>query len=119
MIIPEYVGHKYQIEIIYPVLVLKFFKSHRRLQVFYHKGITCVSCGCVGKYLIDAKAPDGSLHVDMYTKDFVMMTIDHKIAKSNGGSNNLSNLFPMCYNCNTKKADSKTIGDYYEYLSSM
>ena len=34
------------------------------------------------------------------------MTIDHVVAKSNGGTNHLYNLAPLCRRCNMKKSDS-------------
>ena len=78
---------------------------YSRLRVFANKGLKCVSPGCdrEGKYIIYAKAHDGSIHIDLYTKDFVLMTIDHIKPKSLGGGNELSNLDPMCTYCNARK----------------
>ena len=34
------------------------------------------------------------------------ITLDHYIPKSKGGSNDISNLYPCCFDCNIKKADT-------------
>lgn len=80
-------------------------KNHRRLHVFHHKGIKCVTPGCnrQGYYVIYGRDRGGSIHIDLYTKDFVLMTVDHIHPKSKGGSNLLHNKQPMCERCNSKK----------------
>jgi hypothetical protein len=81
------------------------YAKHRRLKVFHHKGVKCVSCDKVGEYLIAGKDRGGSVHVDLYTKNFELMTIDHIKPKGKGGSDDIENLNPMCEKCNSKKAD--------------
>lgn len=81
------------------------FEKHRRLQVFAHKGLACVTPNChnVGTRLVFSRDTQGGGHWDLFTDQMVLMTIDHITAKKNGGSNDLSNLQPMCCNCNTTK----------------
>lgn len=79
------------------------FKDHRRLRVFAEKGCACVSCERVGSRLIVGEELKGTLHVDLYTDDLVLMTINHIFPKSKGGSNDMSNLDPMCGPCNWTK----------------
>lgn len=81
------------------------FGKHRRLQVFAHKGLACVTPNChnVGTRLVFSRDTQGGGHWDLFTDQMVLMTIDHITAKKNGGSNDLSNLQPMCCNCNTTK----------------
>ncbi len=93
-----------------PVEVLPFeqlytiYNHHRRLRVFAEKGCKCVQPGCdrVGVYLIKTHQPakgkdPGGFHVDVYDKDFNIMTVDHKHAIGTGGSKkNIENMFPMC-----------------------
>jgi hypothetical protein len=81
------------------------FEKHRRLQVFAHKGMACVTPNCnnVGTRLVFSRDTQGGGHWDVFTDQMVLMTIDHIIAKKNGGSNELSNLQPMCCHCNTTK----------------
>ena len=81
------------------------YKGHPRLRVFFHKGLKCVSCHREGRYLIKTVDPGGGYHIDLYTKDFHLMTIDHIHPKSKGGSNELDNLQPMCKRCNFKKGN--------------
>jgi len=81
------------------------FEKHRRLQVFAHKGMACVTPNChnVGTRLVFSRDTQGGGHWDVFTDQMVLMTIDHIVAKKNGGSNELSNLQPMCCHCNTTK----------------
>jgi HNH endonuclease len=108
MNIPDKIGHNFTFHEFYSIDMLKTkFANHRRLRVFHHHGTQCANPGCKkeGIHLIKAKNTDGGYHIDLYTKDFELMTIDHIIPKSKGGKNTLENLQPMCHTCNTKKAD--------------
>ncbi len=87
----------------HPLSHLEHFKDHRRLQTFYHKGVKCVSCGVEGSFLVTSIDKGGNKHVDLVTKDLLLMNVDHIIPKSKKGSNALSNLQPMCCKCNTIK----------------
>ena len=104
--VPAIVGHSYVPIRALPLEELNTkFSEHRRLRVFHHKGLECVSCDKVGVYLLIARDRGGAVHVDLYTKDFELMTIDHIKPKGKGGSNEIENLDPMCSTCNTRKAD--------------
>lgn len=96
------------IEII-PLLDLEKFKEHRRLQTFYHKGCQCVVPGCnrIGTKLIRHQFKKGDIHVDLFTEDNHLMTVDHIIPKSKGGENHLNNYQPMCQEHNTLKGSKK------------
>jgi len=106
--IPKKIGHGY-----IPVkslgiefLQTDFAKEHRRLTVFHHKGTVCANleCGKMGVHVIEAKQKRGnSSHIDVYTKDFELMTVDHIMPKCAGGSEELSNKQPMCQKCNENK----------------
>lgn len=105
---PQILGHKYSFhELLEFELLQTKYSTHRRLKVFFHHGTKCVAenCNKEGIYLIKAKNNAGGFHIDLYTKDFEMMTIDHIIPKSKGGKNEIENLQPMCNTCNAKKAD--------------
>lgn len=87
------------------------YKDHRRLRVFHHKGTICICCGAgkEGAYLVEnhttnKKGRIGSRHVDVFSKGWVLMTIDHTIPLSEGGTWDISNLEPMCIRCNNEKA---------------
>jgi 5-methylcytosine-specific restriction endonuclease McrA len=96
------------------------YKDHHRLTVFANKGLTCVSCGRVGTFLalgrdnMNSKTHvPGAVHIDLYTDDFVLMTVDHIVPKAVGKMlgwtrderEALSNKQTMCDPCNGGKGD--------------
>lgn len=82
------------------------YSMHKRLRVFAEKGTKCVACGAEGKHLIEsADKKSGALHVDLYTADLELMTVDHIIPKSKGGKNHITNYQPMCFTCNAAKGN--------------
>jgi 5-methylcytosine-specific restriction endonuclease McrA len=99
-------GHQFIKE--YDLCKIEQKKDHRRFKVFYHKGCTCVTCGIVGTRVIETGQINKrgfviSFHIDLYTEDLQLITVDHIHPKSKGGGNELENLQPMCENCNSKK----------------
>ncbi len=110
--VPAIIGHRNV-----PIKIIPFeelqtkLKKHKRLKVFAHKGTKCTVPGCneEGVYIILTRDNGGSYHIDLYTKDFKLMTVDHRIPKSKGGSNKLENLFPMCTEHNSLKSDKPHI----------
>lgn len=114
---PGLIGHLYKPVLVLPMSDLKFYKEHKRLKVFYYKGLKCANPKCdeIGKYLIKTVDNVGGTHIDVYTKDFKLMTVDHILPKSKGGTYDLENLDPMCMKCNTKKGNKE---DYYEFQNT-
>ena len=115
--------------IVQRVMPLDFLKSeyarkHHRLQVFAEKGVQCVvpGCDCKGAFLAETAQMNmktgtvSSIHIDLYTKDFQLMTVDHHIALGNGGSDRLENKFPMCERHNSKKG-SKDPDTFYQNIA--
>jgi hypothetical protein len=88
-----------------PAIGIEAFKGHKRLKVFFHKGFACVTPRCtnVGTRLIYSQAINGRHNWDLFTDDLIMMTVDHIVAKKNGGGNEIENLQPMCCHCNSIK----------------
>ncbi|MFH1526381.1 MAG: HNH endonuclease [Bacteroidota bacterium] len=82
----------------------------QRYQIFKEKGLICVCCGIVGaKFLLQMHENDKSPHFNLYAEkdgELILMTKDHIIPKSKGGSNHFSNLQPMCSLCNHLKDNS-------------
>jgi hypothetical protein len=104
--VPSRIGHNYIPMKILPMEQLHTkFSRHKRLKTFHEKGLKCVRCPKEGCYLIAAKDIGGAIHIDVYTKEFDLMTVDHIKPKSKGGSYNIENLDPMCQKCNTKKSN--------------
>jgi len=95
----------YEILETYGLDELQVHKDHRRLRVFYEKGCKCVECGIEATQLALGKDRGGNLHLDVYTDDFYPLTVDHDIPKSLGGSDDISNLQPMCCLCNWRKGN--------------
>ena len=96
------------------------YKDHHRLTVFANKGLECVACGRVGTLLAlgrdgrDRKTGlVGAVHIDLYTDDFVLMTVDHIVPKAVGKMlgwtkeqrEALENKQTMCDPCNGGKGD--------------
>jgi 5-methylcytosine-specific restriction endonuclease McrA len=104
--VPNRIGHNYIPLKILPLEDLHTkYSRHKRLKTFHVKGLKCVRCDRVGEYLIAAKDRGGAIHIDVYTKDFELMTVDHIKPKSLGGSYDIENLDPMCSFCNTEKSN--------------
>lgn len=81
--------------------------STRTLQVFKMKGCTCSKCRSVGQYFKLDTAYNVKV-LRLYTiKDGreVLMTKDHIIPKSKGGTNKLENFQTMCFECNSNKGN--------------
>ena len=87
--------------------------SSARLLTYQVHGTKCVVPGCsvCGQYFAVERAwkPVSSrYHLNLYAvhdgKE-IMMTSDHKIPKSRGGINHISNRQPMCYPHNSGKGN--------------
>src|SRR5689334_18551481 len=85
--------------------------SGNRLLTYHVHGVRCCVPGCCvsGQFFAVEKAinqKSAKYHLNLYgmfNGREVMMTSDHKVPKSKGGSNLISNRQPMCYPHNTKK----------------
>ena len=87
-----------------------------RLVTFKTKGITCSYCGVRGSFFVKERThgkkgpnPGDPYHVNLYAvKDGreILMTHDHVIPLSKGGSDTIENSVTSCLPCNTKKGNS-------------
>lgn len=97
------------------------FNEHKRLKVFASKGRCCVICDREGSLLLVTVGKAGDRHVDLYTDDFVLITVDHtlpkSIAKKLGWTRSeieaLDNKQPMCEPCNKGKGNSLISDEEY------
>jgi hypothetical protein len=83
--------------------------NSKRLYVF-KESLVCYNCGIEGRFFVKEKNEnDISFHLNLYAIDDdgneILMTKDHVIPKSRGGSNKLKNLKTMCSKCNQEKGD--------------
>jgi len=83
--------------------------NSQRYHVF-KKNKFCVSCGLEGtSLLLDINPGDQSPHFNLYGKEdgrLVLMTKDHVVPKSKGGSDTLENYVTCCHICNNLKGNS-------------
>lgn len=85
------------------------------------KSFQCVCCkrGAVfGLKTHPNKHPE-SIRFDTYTINGTMMTVDHIIPRSWGGSTNIYNLRPMCQRCNCKRGDRVTMQEILEVKHNL
>lgn len=76
----------------------------------FRKSLSCAKCGITGSKMILELPPNQERpHFNLYAVDedgqLILMTKDHIVPKSRGGSNSLKNLQTMCTICNGEKAD--------------
>ena len=89
-------------------------KSSIRLCNFYTNGVKCIHCKVEGIYFAierseHVKKNEKDWHLNLYALTYelreILMTRDHIIPKSKGGSDGLKNSQTLCTHCNCKKAD--------------
>lgn len=88
------------------------YGNSQRYQLFFHKGVKCVSCGITGEFFAKEKGRNDNssrYHLNLYAIDKdgneVLMTKDHIVPKSRGGKDCLDNYQPMCAICNSDKGN--------------
>jgi 5-methylcytosine-specific restriction endonuclease McrA len=83
-----------------------------RYKCFKNSGLVCTSCGIVGDRFFKEKHKNEErevYHLNLYATDGlgaeVMMTKDHVIPVSKGGTNHYNNYVTMCIVCNSEKGN--------------
>lgn len=85
-----------------------------RYMTFYQKGLKCVCCGKEGTHF-KLCGEDGSnrRHFNLYADDGTLMTKDHIIPASKGGSDHIDNMQTMCTHCNKEKGNTSDVQKEY------
>jgi hypothetical protein len=80
------------------------------LWMYKIKGTFCIKCGRDGTYFRKEKQQnENSYHLTLYCKEGekeILMTKDHIQPLCHGGSDSISNLQPLCEECNRNKDQS-------------
>lgn len=94
---------------------ITFKVSGGRLSNFAYNGVDCICCGAKAAYFsletqLHSVGDLKSYHLNLYAIDRngkpVMMTKDHIILRSLGGSDTVENYSPMCLRCNNLRGNS-------------
>lgn len=85
---------------------LNRYNQRGNLRFFSRNGTKCISCDEKAEFIIVARCRSGYEIPRLFTKDMYMLTVDHIVPRSLGGTNNPRNKQTMCSFCNQNKADS-------------
>jgi len=79
----------------------------------FKRSLSCAACGRVGvEFRAESHREDprnGSLHLNLYSEDGVLMTQDHIIPRCKGGWSGPDNTQTMCAECNVEKGSTSEV----------
>jgi len=85
-----------------------FVKMNSQRYFVFQKSQECVACGVKGiKFVLEKNVNDHQPHFNLYAMEnekLLLMTKDHIVPRSKGGSDRLDNYETMCITCNNLKA---------------
>lgn len=83
------------------------YTTSMRYKTFIEKGYRCVCCGRTGAYyaLETSGQKKSRAHFNLYSDDNVLMTKDHILPRSKGGTDCIENMQTMCTICNSAKGN--------------
>ena len=84
----------------------------------FKRSVKCSFCnreGKIFKLVRDVKTRQNNMkpHFNLYAEDGTLMTKDHILPKSYGGSNTKHNLRTMCAKCNSNRGNSFPWDDWW------
>lgn len=83
------------------------YRISLRYETFYQKGTACVCCGKPGTHFKLCGNPNTNRrHFNLFADDGSLITKDHIIPKSKGGKDIVTNMQPMCEQCNNAKGNN-------------
>ena len=114
---PKYPDYRFYLDYLIDMRSLRYF-------VFKYKGMQCVKCGIKGNFFSLEKAKhDYTAHVPHFNLynisddfKFTLMTKDHILPRSKGGSDLLSNMQCMCEHCNSRKGNTVEDPSQYSFI---
>lgn len=90
-------------------IVVDGFNVHTkslRYMTFYQKGVKCVCCGKEGTHFkLCGEEGSNRRHFNLYADDGTLITKDHIVPASKGGPDKVTNMQPMCEDCNLAKSN--------------
>lgn len=88
----------------------KVYPHSMRYKNFFTHGYKCVTCGKEGTHFyldVDPNQNNTRAHFNLYADDGTLITKDHILPKSYGGSNtDINNFQTMCTFCNNQKGNT-------------
>lgn len=83
--------------------------GYNRWEVFANRELVCVACKCEAVGMVRWTTLGGEYHFDILMSNKSILTVDHRVPRCAGGSNDMSNLDPMCLICNTRKSHDDVV----------
>ena len=104
-----------------PLEHLAMYNRYNRIGTLINKGATCECCKqSVGHFAVVKRTKRGHNVFAIFTDDWVELTIDHIVAKANGGKDNPSNYQVLCRYCNLIKGCSEmTVEQLRKYIAKV